>query len=216
LDNYDEPNAMLTGSVVYQGEPVGVRTNGVELELWQPSFELNQKIPVHVAQDGTFSASIFSGDYEIGLLPGNGPWVNNTTRIPVSVNGTATIDIPVTPYYTVENEQFSLNGASGPSGAVTATFNIGQIETSRQVEFVGLYVGETIFVDPTNRRVQVTLPLAQIADLNAPINLSVDLPADIDVTPSPAPREAVFARIGVKTVGVSEMLFSPVMKIDIN
>src|SRR5690606_5947206 len=73
LDNYDPPTSEITGRVLYNGEPVGVRSGGVQLELWQPSYELNQKIPVRIAQDGTFSAAVFNGSYEINLLPGNGP-----------------------------------------------------------------------------------------------------------------------------------------------
>src|SRR5690606_10220934 len=47
LDNYDQPNATLTGRVVYNGEPIGVRSNGVTLQLWQPSYPLEQNVPVY-------------------------------------------------------------------------------------------------------------------------------------------------------------------------
>ena len=34
-DNYDMPNAILSGRVVYEGTPVGVRATATRLELWQ-------------------------------------------------------------------------------------------------------------------------------------------------------------------------------------
>ena len=37
-DNYDAPNAILSGKVVYEGEAVGVRTNGTQLERWQDGY----------------------------------------------------------------------------------------------------------------------------------------------------------------------------------
>jgi hypothetical protein len=225
IDNYDAPTSFLSGRVVFDGQPVGVRSNGVQLELWQPGpeFELNTKIPVHVDQDGSFSARLFDGAYEINLLANNGPWVTNTTRIPVVVKGTASIDVPVVPFYTIRNEQITYNAAgSGPTGAIQATFNVQQVDGSRQLEYVGLYIGTTSFVDrniglaiPNAQRERVRSQIQTQLDANAPISISVNLPADIHVTPSPARRDHVFVRVGVKTVGVAEMLFSPVQKIAI-
>jgi hypothetical protein len=208
IDNYDEPNASLSGRVVFEGQPVGVRTGGVELELWQPGFELNTKIPIYVAQDGTFSARLFAGSYELNLLPGNGPWVNNPERIRVEVQGETSLEVPVRPFYTIRNESITNNG-----GVIQANFSLGHIDTSRQVEWVGVYVGTTNFVDRINQRVRFERQRSQIPDLTGPISLSVTLPADIGVTPSPIARDHVFVRIGVKTVGVAEMLFSPVHRI---
>ena len=103
FDNYDEPNALLTGRVVYQGSPVGVRSNGVQLELWQPGYDLNQKIPIYVDQDGSFSAMVFDGEYKLNLLAGNGPWVDIRDTLQVQVQGQTQVDVPVVPYYTIEN-----------------------------------------------------------------------------------------------------------------
>jgi hypothetical protein len=206
-DNYDPPSSTLTGQVVYQGEPVGVRSDGVELELWQPDFELDEKIEVFVDQDGSFSAVLFDGSYEINLLAGSGPWVDNPERIPFDLRGEMTLEIPVVPYYTVQDESIANN-----NDVVEATFTLGQVETSRAVQYVGLYVSTTVFVDRTNQVVHVERAGDQI-DPGAPISLSVALPANIRVGPGPDPRTKVFARIGIKTVGVAEMLFSPVYEI---
>src|SRR5690554_1512804 len=86
IDNYEAPKSFLEGKVVYNNQPVGVRSNGVQLELWQPGYALYSKIPVYVSQDGSFSASVFDGDYKLVRLEG-APWVNNTDTIDVQVRG---------------------------------------------------------------------------------------------------------------------------------
>jgi hypothetical protein len=223
VDNYDAPGSPLTGRVVFEGQGVGVRSNGVQLELWEPAYPLRQKIPVHVAQDGSFAAMLFDGSYKLNLLANNGPWLSTLDTIDIEVRGGATVEVPVTPYYTIRNEQIRHNRTGGgPNGTIEATFTVGMVNTTRQVEWVGLYVGLTTFVDRIN---SLTIPNAQRErlralvqtqlDARAPITIGVQLPANIYETQSPARREYVFVRVGVKTVGVTEMLFSPVQKIGI-
>lgn len=202
FDNYDEPNALLTGRVVYQGAAIGVRSNGVQLELWQPGYDLNQKIPIYIDQDGSFSAMLFDGDYQLTLLPGNGPWADSRDTIQVQVRGQAQVEVPVVPYYTIENSSIQHSG-----GAISATFDVGSVNTTRGVEYVGLYVSTTAFVDRTNMSVRTERPRSAISTLDDPISLSVGL------TPALAARGDVYARIGVKTAGVDELLFSPVQRI---
>lgn len=224
LDNYDEPTSPLTGQITYEGQPVGVRGNAVELELWQPGpeFELNTKIPVHVDQDGSFTAMVFDGSYEVNLLRGSGPWVDDPARIPVEVAGETTIEVPVVPYHTIENEQITFNPSGGTNGAIEATFNVRQVTTSSALEFVGLYIGETLFVDrergleiASSERERTRAQVQAQLDANTPITISVNLPEDIYETGSPAVREHVFVRVGVRTEGVQHMLFTQVHKVDI-
>jgi hypothetical protein len=223
VDNYAAPTSTLAGRLVFEGQPVGVRSNGVQLELWEPGWELNQKIPVHVDQDGTFAAALFDGDYEINLLRGNGPWQNDPTRRPIQVRGTATIDIPVQPFYVIRNEQIAFDPAGGgPHGTIRATFNVGQLTTSPALEYVGVYMNGTNFVDrinsipiPNAQRERARAQILTQLNANSPITINVNLPDNIYQTGSPARREYVFVRVGVKTVGVAEMLFSPVYRVAI-
>jgi hypothetical protein len=150
--------------------------------------------------------------------------VDNTTRVAVKVSGgTTTIDVPVTPYYTIQNAQITHNKTvNAPVGAIQATFNIGSVNTTRNLEYVGLYVWNTSIVDRVNSitvantiRERTLAQLGGVAGLGNQVSISVNLPADIYVTPSPAPREEVFVRVGVKTAGVAEMLFTPVIKVPI-
>lgn len=224
IDNWDPPNAILSGELLFNGEPVGLRMNGVTLQLWQvePQYELEGDITVYVDQDGRYSAAVFDGVYEINLVSGNGPWVDDPTRRRVEVRGDTEFDIPVQPYYTIENETITYSPTPGPGGMVTATFQVGQHNTSRALEYVGVYVGTTLFVDRTNGlsipnsvRERSRAAIADILEENGFVTIAVDLPEDIHLTPSPARRTHVFVRVGVKTVGVSEMLFSKVHKVEI-
>jgi len=202
VDNYDPPTSMLTGAVTYDGEPIGVRSGGVQLELWQSGFALNTKIPVNVDQEGRFSASLFDGTYKLTFLAGNGPWVVSTDTIVVNLNGSADITVPAEPYYTVRDETIVRNG-----GNIEASFRVLAVNDSRALQQVGLYIGTTAILDNINNKLKVELPAAAISSLDELINLSANLGPDLST------RDYVFARIGVRTSGVNEMLFSPVFKI---
>jgi hypothetical protein len=196
-DNYDPPASTLTGRVTYQNQPVGVRTNGVQLELWQRGYQLFTKIPVYVNQDGSFSASLFDGDYKLVRLRGNGPWVDNTDTINVQVRGTTQVDVPVQPYFTINSPTFQRSGTN-----LTATGQINQVVSGRTVEQVTLYVGTTQFVDATNNAGSTRLSGTALADLSKPLSLSLAKPAGVSGT--------AYMRLGVKTAGVAELLYTPV------
>jgi hypothetical protein len=201
-DNYEPPKSTLTGRVIYDNQPVGVRTNGVQLELWQPGFQLFTKIPVQVAQDGTFSAVLFDGDYKLVRLRGNGPWVDNTDTISVQLRGAATVDVPVQPYYVIRNSTIQRSGTN-----LTASATVAQVAAGKAIERVTLYVGTTQFVDVTNNVAGANLTGTALADLSKPLALSLALPASV------ASKAYCYARIGVKTVGVAELIYTPVQKI---
>ena len=127
-DNLKEPGSTLTGRIVYQGQPVGVRSAGVQFELWQRGFQLFTRIPLNIKQDGTFSATLFDGDYKLVRARGAGPWVDNADTIPVKVQGTASVDVPVEPYFIIKNEAFTRNGTT-----VTGTFQLQAVNTGRML-----------------------------------------------------------------------------------
>ena len=201
-DNFDEPTSTITGRVVYENQPVGVRTNGVQLELWQRGYQLFTKIPVQVAQDGSFAATVFDGDYKLVRLRGNGPWVDNTDTIAVQVRGAAQIDVPVQPYYVIRNETIQKAGTN-----LTATATVSQATAGRAIERVTLYVGTTQFVDVNNNAGRAELTGTALADLGKPLSFSLALPTTV------ISKGYAYGRIGVKTVGVAELLYTPVQKI---
>lgn len=200
-DNQEPPKSFITGRVVYNGQPVEVRSNNVRLELWQPGYALFQKLEIMVAQDGTFSANVFDGKYKITRLQGNGPWVNQTDTIAVELRGNAVIDVPVTPYFVVKNPALAKSGT-----AIQATFQVEKVHESGQLEYVYLYLGNTVIVDQNNNIGNARLAAGAV-DLSQPITLNANIPAAV------GGRGYVYGRIGVKTVGVGEQIYSTPVKI---
>ncbi|SDF69968.1 DUF3823 domain-containing protein [Chitinophaga filiformis] len=202
-DNYEKPTSILSGKVIYNKEAIGVRSNGVQLELWQHGFQLFTKIPVYVAQDGSFSASLFDGNYKLVRLPGNGPWVNNTDSIDVTVKGGTTIEVPVQPYFIIKNATASKTGTT-----VTATFSIERINASQPLESASLYLGKTEIVDGVNNLKATALSASQIGDITAPVTITATIPATL------TGESFFYARIGVKTAGVGEQIYTQPFKIE--
>lgn len=236
LDNRDAPGSTLTGRVVFEGEGVGLRSNGVQLELWEPRYQDQQyaKIPIYLDQDGSFTARLFDGDYLLNLLPGNGPWVNSSDTTEITLRGQESVDVAVTPYFVIRDPEIIRNAPADPTqgGSITATFRVEAIapaNAQRRVELVGVYVSGTSFADRNVNPFRIgTVPPGQVAnnvlerarsaiqtelDTNGTISITVPLPNSVYSTQSPVRREFVFARVGVKTAGVQELLYSPVVEI---
>jgi hypothetical protein len=213
-DNYDPPTSILTGRIVYQDQAIGVRTptinlnyngsttSGVQVEIWQYGYQLRTKIPQFVAYDGTWSAALFDGDYKITLVRGNGPWVDMTDTISVSVRGNGTLDIPVVPFYLIKNDVFQLSGTT-----VTATFNVQTVNTTKALESVRIYLNKTILVDQNNQLATGTKLASAIPDLNQPVTVSVAIPASLTTA------DYCFARVGVKIAGMAEVCYALPQKI---
>lgn len=202
-DNFEPPESTLKGTVVYEGEPVGVRQNGIDFQLWEPGFELDGFITVNVHQDGTFSSKLFNGTYK--LVRKNGPWVVNTDTINVEINGDRTISVPVTPFFVIRNENIASSGTK-----VGATFDVERIVGDAELQSVALFINSRRFVDLTGSGnvASVSLGAEEISDLSG-IELSVEVPEDQQG------QGEIFARVGVKTVGVQELLYSQVQRIEL-
>lgn len=195
-DNYTQPSSQLTGKVVYQGEQLGVRSNGVQLELWQHGYGLFTKIPVYVDQDGSFSAIVFDGSYKLVRMSGSGPWANNTDSIDVKVSGSTSVDVPVDPYFIIKSASFQRTGND-----ITATFTVQAVNTSRALEAARLFIGSTTIIDQNNNLVWSEKGAADVP-LNTPVTLKATIPAGWTA------KDFLFARIGVKTIGVPELVYS--------
>lgn len=213
-DNYEAPESMLQGRVVYNGEPINVATNEVNIELWEPGWQLRNRIDVAVAQDGTYSAALFNGTYKMVFRRNQGPFLmktnpaTNSDTILVNLGGNQVMDIEVLPYYMIRNPQISASGRT-----ITGSAIIEQIITganARDVERVSLYVNKTQFVDHRGNfnLAKRDVSGGEIQNLNN-VSLSVEAP---NLTTS---QNYVFARIGVKIQGVEHMIFSPVQRIQL-
>jgi hypothetical protein len=202
-DNYTAPSSQLTGKVVFQGEAIGVRSNGVQLELWQRGYQLFTKIPVYIAQDGSFAATLFDGDYKLVRLRGNGPWADNSDSINVTVRGNTVMDVPVDPFFVIKNATFQKSGAD-----VTATFTVQAVNTTRTLELVRIYVGQTLITDQNNSAANAQ-KLAAAVTLGQPVTLNVTVPAAL------AAKDYLYVRVGVKANGVAELAYSACQKLQL-
>jgi len=213
-DNYDEPSAMLQGNIVYQGEAINLADNQVSFELWEPGWQLKTAINVPVAQDGSYSASLFNANYKLVFRQNQAPFrmmlnsATNSDTIMVNVSGTTTLDVEVEPYYMVRNPTITLS-----NDIVNASASLEQIitgEAARNVERVSLYINKTQFVDERGNYNLARTDIAggDITDMSN-ITLSLNVP-DLVRTQS-----YIYARIGVKLEGIEQMLYSPVQKLDL-
>ncbi|TKK70227.1 DUF3823 domain-containing protein [Ilyomonas limi] len=212
-DNYDPPSATLSGHLLYQGDTIHVERNAVHFQIYQYGFgRVGQISPDETfAQDGSYSALLFPGDYKITIPSGDGPFIWKQTAsgtpdsLSVTVSGNQTADFEVTPYYMIRNAQIAAAGSNN----ITATCSLEKIindANAKDVEYVALYVNNTQFVSGINNVVSASIAGADISDDNN-VQLSVTVPSLV-----PA-QNYVFARIGLKMVNVEDLIFSPLVKI---
>lgn len=196
-DNLYAPTAVLSGNVTFEGQPIGVRSNGVQFEIWQPGFAFFTKIPLTIAPDGSFKALLHNGDYKLVRLPNAGPWVNNTDTINVSLNGSATVDIPVEPYFVIRNASFTRNGST-----VSATFTVEKNGThTRTLETARLFLGRYYLLDAGNNGNAANAQASGLV-LGQPVTVNLTIPAAI------ANDDFIFARVGIKTRDIQEYLYN--------
>lgn len=213
-DNYDSPDSILEGNIIYQGEPIPVGYDNVTFQLWQSGFGKETPINVTVAQDGSFSAELFDGDYRLILADDQGPYLTptnpetNSDTLLVQVRGNTTLDIEVMPYVMIRNAKFTIADST-----VTANFGVEKILSDanggKNVQSVSLYISKTQFVDERTSISSQTVAAADLSD-RSNISLSAKVPP---LTPD---QGYVFARIGVKIMDVEDLLFSNVTKMQLN
>jgi hypothetical protein len=189
----------LTGKVVYNGQNIGVKGSGstVQLELWQRGYDLYTAIPVYVTQDGTFQAELFDGDYKLVAKSGTGPWVSSQDTVDVSVRGATACEYPVTPFYTLSNTNFSLNG-----NVLTATFTVTAVSGEQQLQRAMLVVNKTSFVDET----------AQIARADQLTPGTGQMTMTLQLSDAVMSSALLNARVGVQVEG-RQAIYSEVVKI---
>ena len=202
-DNFDEPKAMLEGQVTYNGEPISVRSNSAEFQIWQDGYALYEPIPVFIAQDGTYSVSLFKGEYKL-VRRGGDPWlpqVNDT--IVVQVSGNIQVDVPVTPYINISNESFQVNGTT-----LSANFQIDQIVAGTNVKEITIMLSSNILLDQ------------QINDFSEVIELEnwefgKSNSVNIQIPESLRDKGYLFVRVGAQSSMANEFIYTNAQKIDL-
>jgi hypothetical protein len=217
-DNFDPPSSILSGRIVQLGTttPLAVRANldaQNMLELRQRGFPLFTPIGVYVKQDGSFSASLYDGNYKL-TRASRGPWVANTDTINVTVKGATTVDVPVVPHQTVSGFTVAVSGTK-PAYVFTASFTLKQVSTV-VVDQARFFIGKTNIVDVTNSFVNASKTAAVLgAFTNGSLSttIAVNMP-----TPTSTPafyynKNYVYGRVGVKAKDIGEYTYSDVLKI---
>ena len=199
-DNFVEPKATLTGKAIYEGDSVGVRSGSSEFALFQDGYALKGSIPVYIAQDGSYSVSLFNGDYKLVRM-GNAPWERpSNDTIYISVKGNTVQDIPVTPYFFVRNVSFAKNG-----NKITARFTINKVVANANMENVGIYLGTGILTDEKQKEAELKLGNA--------VSLDQENTAEIEIPSGLVNESYLYARVGVKSDKSSEYCYSQSIKV---
>ncbi|WP_437920388.1 DUF3823 domain-containing protein [Sphingobacterium sp. LRF_L2] len=200
-DNFEEPSSMLTGKVMYENTTIGVRRHGTRLQVIQKGYALQTPMDIYIDQDGTYSAVVSDGDYKLFRV-GDAPWLPQAAdTIEITVKGNTQIDVPVTPYFTVEDESFLVSNNS-----LIATFKVNKIVSTANVDAVKLYLGETLFTDNSKYEYSQELDVNSLT-LGTVTNITAAIPSSLQNL------DYVFARVGVKSTSSGEYYYSQVQKI---
>jgi len=210
-DNYKAPASILKGRLMYKGDSIGVERNQVPLQLYQYGFGKVGAINGDFSQEGLYSFSLFDGDYKLIIPNGQGPFLwktdanGNPDSLAVTLRGSQTLDLEVTPYYMLRGATFT-----GGSGAVTANFSVIKViadpAVAKDVERVTLYINKTQFVSGADNIASTDIAGADITDPDH-VTLNVTVPATYPT------QNYVYARVGLKIAGVEDMIFTPVVKV---
>lgn len=206
FDNFDAPDATITGRVTYHGEPICVSTSEghhTELYLYQDGYQLNEPLQVYVDQDGSFNVKIFDGNYKLTTRQGYGPWKDRTDTLKFTLNGHHDIgNFEVTPYFTISNADITMSG-----NTINATFSIQQVVSEAALDKVTLYFSNRAIIDEGFFLKSVDMPIPATGS----VSLSMDV-SDISAINSQASPH-LFARVGVKSNLSSYSIFSPVIQL---
>ncbi|GAA4801628.1 DUF3823 domain-containing protein [Olivibacter ginsenosidimutans] len=202
-DNYDEPESVLTGHVVYQGQALQVRGTDeqVRLQFYQDGYAKHDPIDVFITQDGSFTAKLFDGTYKAVTKDGNGPWVNSRDTTVIEVHGNTTHDFEVTPFFTIADATISLNET-----VMDASFTINQVVESATIGRVFLLLNTTSFVDEgySAAKKEITEDLKV-----GKVNFSLDFSDNEKVKNA----SALFGRVCVQANGADQGIYSPVVRL---
>jgi hypothetical protein len=209
-DNYEAPTSRLTGKLVYQGVPIEVEYDRVPFEMFQYGFGKIGAINGTITPDGSFSHLVYDGEYKFIVRPGQGPFLWPSTggkvdTLSIDVKGSTVRDIEVRPYYMIRTPVMA-----HAAGKVNATFKIEKIindVNAKNIDQVALFINKTTFVSVSDNIANTQIAGSAVTDPNN-VSLSVTIP---QIKPE---QKYVFARIGVKAVGVEDWIFSPVQQIN--
>lgn len=199
LDNYDEPKSLLQGRVVYNGQPLSVKSGSVEVQLYQDGYEKKDPIPLSVDQDGRFQTLLFDGAYKLITKNNNGPWKTRQDTMLVNVHGTTNVDLEVVPYYILKDASMKLDG-----NTVKASVTLQKIVPEAKLTSAILVIGKTKFVDEQYNLARFNMDGMDLPDGTYP--LSLDISGNVEARSA----RQLFGRIGVKADGSDQYIYTDV------
>ncbi|MCE7043772.1 DUF3823 domain-containing protein [Dyadobacter sp. CY312] len=213
IDNWDYPTSTVSGQFLYKGQPMQLMATASDatgsnmLQLHQTGDGWVQGfVKVFTKQDGSFTVNTFDGDYYLNLTPGRGPWQPNNDTLRFSLNGQAeNLNFDVTPYFWISDYSSTYTDS-----VLTARFNLEKVVASAELERVVLQLGTTAIVDNTSKTYEQSFTTLVPGINTITVNLkTLTSGQKLNLKKT----GLLFARVGVKTRNVTDLIYSPTQKL---
>ncbi|WP_214225428.1 DUF3823 domain-containing protein [Pedobacter sp. B4-66] len=188
LDNYDGPNAELSGSIIDIGTKELVQQDiirGTTLKIIEHGYDPVSPQYLRATNNGTYADKmLFANTYTIQ------PDQRNFVQIPeqvIKITGKTVLDFLVVPYIRVKDLSIVKNGTK-----VKATFKLQQ-NVPNNVTKIGLYASSEPIVGEPIRTVATELDVNTVVDENQVFVLEIDLAANSSLL---KPGKPYFFRVG--------------------
>lgn len=191
LDNFDPPSSQLSGNLTYNGKAIGLSQSQFSFDLFESGWDFEQEIPLSIDQNGGFASLLFNGNYR--MAPNGGEPFTLTagvSDISFVLEGNKSMDIEVLPFIFIDEEgvNYSVSG-----NTLTATFSIEQVDNTKSLDQVGLYVSNELICDATTSEASFEVSSSSLTDLN-------DIELTVDITDLKS-RGYLFVRVGANAAG---------------
>lgn len=210
IDNWDYPSSTIAGQFLYKGQPIQIigtasdATSSNIIQLHQVGPQWDQGfVKMFAREDGTYTIETFDGDYYLNITPGRGPWLPSADTLRLTLNGESKgINFNVTPYFWISDYSSTYKDS-----VFSATFNLEKVVPDATLEKVVINLGNTTIVDNTSKIYEKSFN-ALTTGANT---ISLDLKS-LSASDKSNLRKTgfVFARIGVKTKNVTDLIYSKV------
>lgn len=219
-DNYEAPKSKIYGQVLYKDASgnehelyVRGTAEAVKMRLYQYGWELTDGIDAFLDQEGKFESVLFDGEYHLVPNKDNGPWKTiysspeKKDTVDIVLKGQTEVKVYVTPYFLIQNAQIALNNYT-----VNAVFDVEQIVSDAIIDRTDVFLSTTRFVDEGTNFVRVQLEDKTPGHKNFSFTIEDEAQKkNLDLAKARVGK--IFARIGVKTAGADQFIYSKVTEI---
>lgn len=231
------PESVISGSITYQGQPVGLMTTSADNISTANTFNtiiINQQgadyngnnIKVFGKNDGTFTINTFDGDYMIRTAPGTkNPWPDPPAQY-FTLKGSQNINFAVTPYYWVSDYKttfindvftatFKLEKPVQPiippatTAPVTPNFDGVRVYFST-TQFADVGSAQNVFSRGGNSGFTVAAPGAGntvVIGGNCTIRIDLSTMTQAEKNLIAASTGHIYANVAVKAAGITDALY---------